>query len=94
MKITLQPYNPADLLHTDEEVAGYLNAAYEDDDPATFVIALGDVARIKGISFIAEKTGLNRESLYKSLSGKTKPQWDTIQRVMKSLDIHIQAVAH
>lgn len=94
MDIELQEYNPKDLLQTDEEIANYLNDAYNDDDSSTFVIALGDVAKIKGIGYIAKETGLNRESLYRALSGKAKPHWDTIQRVMKSLNINIQAIAH
>ena len=93
MTVKLQEYDPADLLKTDEDIAAYLNEAYLDDDPVTFVIALGDVAKIKGIANIAKDTGLNRESLYKSLSGKAKPHWDTIQRVMKSLNVRIEAVA-
>jgi len=93
MDIKLQEYNPADLLKSEEDIASYLNDAYNDDDPATFVIALGDVAKMRGIGYVARETGLNRESLYKAFSGKAKPRWDTIQRVMKSLNIHIQAVA-
>ena len=93
MDIKLQEYNPADLLKSEEDITSYLNDAYDDDDPATFVIALGDVAKMKGIGYVAKKAGLNRESLCKALSGKTRPPWDTIQRVMKSLNIHIQAVA-
>ncbi len=93
MDIKLQEYNPADLLKSEEDINSYLNDAYNDDDPTTFVIALGDVVKMKGIGYVVKETGLNQESLYKALSGKAKPQWDTIQRVMKSLNIHIQAVA-
>jgi len=93
MEIKLQEYNPADLLKSEEDITRYLHDAYNDDDPATFVIALRDVAKIRGISNVAQKTGLNQEGLYKTLSGQKKPQWDTIQRIMKSLNIHIQAIA-
>jgi len=93
MNIKLQEYNPADLLKSEEDIIAYLKDAYDDDDPATFVIALGDVVKMRGIGYVARETGLNQEILHKTLSGKTRPQWDTIQRVMKSLDIHIQAVA-
>ena len=92
MKIKAAPYNPLDYLQTDEEIAQYLNDAYMDDDPEVFVIALGYVAKSRGVAKVAEAAGLNRESLYKVFSGKAKPQWATIQGVMKALNINIQAV--
>ena len=91
--IKLENYDPASLLQTEEDIASYLNEAYLDDDPLTFVVALGDVAKMRGIAEVALKSGLNRESLYKALSGKAKPQWATIQKVMKALNVNIQAVA-
>ena len=43
------------MLKAEEEIAGYLNDAYNDDDPATFVITLGDVAKMRGIEYVAEQ---------------------------------------
>ena len=91
MTIKTNPYNPLDFFQSDEEIASYLNEAYADDDPKMFLLALGFVA--KGMGYVAGQTGLNRESLYKALSGKTQPRWDTVQRVMKALHINIQAIA-
>jgi probable addiction module antidote protein len=93
MKPQLAPFNPVDYLESKEEIAQYLNTAYQDDDPKVFVIALGHVAKAKGLAQVAQKAGLNRENLYKVFSGKTKPQWATIQSVMKALDIHIRTEA-
>ena len=93
MTIKIQPYNPLDFLETDQEIADYLNDAYKDDDPKMFLLALGFVAKAKGMNYVAKQSGLNRESLYKALSGNTQPRWDTVQRVMKALHINIQAVA-
>lgn len=90
--VKLSNYNPVDILQ-DNEIAEYLNEAYMDEDPGVFLVALGHIAKAKGMSYTAEKSGLNRESLYRALSGKTYPRWDTVQRVMKSLDINIQTVA-
>lgn len=87
----IRDYDPASLLRTDADIATYLNDAYEDNDPMVFIIALGDVAKIKGISVISKATGLNRESLYKTFSGKVKPKWDTVAKVLKALDVHLQA---
>lgn len=93
MKTKITPYNPLDYLESAEEIAQYLNEAYMDDDPEVFVIALGYVAKARGVADVAKASGLNRESLYKVFSGKAKPQWSTIQSVMKALNINIQAVA-
>ena len=57
----------ADYLDTEEIVAEYLNLVSESDDPALFLRAIGHIARSKGMSQIAEKTGLGRESLYKEI---------------------------
>ncbi|MDQ7016779.1 MAG: putative addiction module antidote protein [Gammaproteobacteria bacterium] len=93
MTTKVSEFNPMDYLETDEEIAQYLNDAYQDDNPEVFVIALGHVAKARGVADIAKKSGLNRESLYKVFSGKAKPQWATIQGVMKALNINIRAVS-
>lgn len=93
MAIELKAYNPVEFFQNEEEVISYLNDAYSDDDPSVFLIALGHIAKAKGMANLAKITGLNRESLYKALSGETQPRWDTVQRVMKGLKITLKAVA-
>ena len=90
MEIT--DYDPAMFLKTDEDIAQYLNEAYQDPDPQVFIIALGDVAKIQGVAKVAEQAKLNRESLYKVFSGKSQPQWSTVQKVMKALNVNINPV--
>ena len=43
------------------------------------------------MSRIAKATGLGRESLYKSLGGTTKPEFDTIQKVVHSFGVKLVA---
>lgn len=93
MKTETTPFNPVDYLESEEEIAQYLNNAYQDDDPRIFMIALGNVTKAKGVAQIARKTGLNRESLYKVFSGQSSPQWSTVQSVMKALGCHL-AITH
>lgn len=83
MKTT--PYNPLDYLETKEEINEYLNNAFMEDDPQIFLIALGHLARKKGMSRIAKETGLNRESLYRSLSGQGNPNFITVSKITKAL---------
>ena len=40
---------------------------------------------------VARKTGLSRESLYKALGAKGNPEFATILKVMRALDLKITA---
>lgn len=82
-------FNPIDYLETEAEIADYLHEAYLDDDPQIFVIALGHLVKHHGVSKVAEMTGLNRESLYKSINGDSKPTWDTMHRLLKALKLDV-----
>jgi len=42
-------------------MAQYLNAVLDDGDPALFVAAIGDIAKVKGIMEISKKSGVTRE---------------------------------
>ncbi len=85
MAIQTTPYNPFDYLKTAEEISEYLNDAFQDDDPQLFIVALGYLAKKKGMTRVAKEAGLNRESLYKALSEDGHPQFATIRKVTKAL---------
>ena len=87
------PYDSADYLDSAEAISAYLEAAFEEDDPAFITHALGVVARAKGMTEVARKTGLSRESLYKALSAEGNPEFATILKVMSALDLKISARA-
>ena len=57
-----------------------------------FQSAIGHAAKARGMSQIAESTGLGRESLYKALSVDAKPRFETIAKVVSSLGLKIQVV--
>lgn len=77
-------------LASEEDMAAYLDAALEDDDPALLAAALGDIARAKGMSDIARESGLGRESLYKALSPEGNPEFGTVLKVMHSLGLRLK----
>ena len=52
--------------------------------------ALGDVARAKGMSEIAQAAGLGRESLYKALSPEGNPEFATVLKVMRALGLKLK----
>ena len=72
---TFSRYDSADYLKTDEDIAGYLEAAMEEagDDRAFMAHALGVVARARNMSQIARDTGIGREGLNKALSEDGNP---------------------
>lgn len=88
-KANTHPWDIARYLETDEDIAAYLDAAIEEDDPALLVAALGDIARAKGMTEIARGTGLGRESLYKALSPTGNPEFRTVHRVVRSLGLKL-----
>ena len=90
MKIVLNDFDPADFLDNDEVIAEYLTAALEDENPDVFLSAVGDVARARGMTFIAQSSGLGRESLYKALAPGAKPRYDTVIRVLRSLGVKLE----
>ena len=66
--VRVSEFDPSAFLDDDQVVAEYLTAALEDDTPDVFLAALGHVAKARGMSAIAERAGLGRESLYKALA--------------------------
>jgi len=92
-KTRSRKWDVADHLKGDADMAAYLEAALEDGDPALVAAALGDIARAKGMSGIAKKTGLGRESLYKALSWDGNPEISTVLKVVKALGLQLHATA-
>ena len=90
-KTVTKPWDPAEHLNTEEDMAAYLEAALEEGDPALIAAALGDIAKAKGMSQIARDAGLGRESLYKALSPSGNPEFATIMKVVSALGLQLHA---
>ena len=90
-KTQTRPWDVAEHLETDEDMAAYLEAALEEGDPAVVAAALGDIARAKGMAQIARETGLGRESLYKALSPEGNPELATVLKVVRALGLRLRA---
>lgn len=82
-----------DYLDSEELIAAYLAAALEDVNPDVFLAALADVAKARGISAIAQSSGLGRESLYKALAPGAKPRYETIMKVLHGLGVRLTVTA-
>lgn len=78
-------FDIAEYLENDAMIAAYLNTVLEDGDSEDIIAALGHVAKARGMTRIAEETGLSRPSLYKALSQGSKPQFETILKVLRAV---------
>ena len=88
-------YKTSDYLKTPEDIAAYLNEVLEEDDPKLLMLALRNVADATGgISALAEQTGLNRESLYKTLSGKRNPGIETINMILHAFKLRLSVTTN
>jgi probable addiction module antidote protein len=89
-KLRTRKWDPVRYLKTGRDVIAYLEAALEDGHPSVIAAALGDVARARGMSAIARKTGLGRESLYKALAPDGNPQLSTVLSVLRALGLTLR----
>jgi probable addiction module antidote protein len=78
-------WDPVEYLETEEDIAFYLEEVFQIGDPSLIIAAIGDVARARGITNIADDTNLNRESLNTSLSPGGNPSFETVIKVMAAL---------
>ena len=91
--VELKEWDSAEYLKTSADIAAYLEAAFEDSDPALITIALGNVARSEGMTEIAKATGLTRASLYKALSAEGNPEFATVLKVIQALGLKLTVAA-
>jgi probable addiction module antidote protein len=83
-------FDVADYLDSNEMIAEYLNAVLAEGNESDVVAAIGHVAKSIGMTKIAQETGLSRPSLYKALSDGSKPQFETIIKVLRAIGGQIQ----
>ncbi len=84
-------FDAADYLKDEADITAYVNLALEDGDPALLLAVLGDAARARGMTQVAEQSGLSREALYKALRPTSRPQFATVARVCRALGIKLVA---
>jgi probable addiction module antidote protein len=87
---TLVPFDAANYLTDEASVAAYLDAVLEEEDPDLLLLALGDVARARGMTDLARRAGLGRESLYKALTPGAQPRLPTVMKVLQALGLRLR----
>ena len=85
MKITTKKWDTSEYLDSPEMIHEYLKAAFENGDSEQLLIAIGNVAKAKGMTEIAKKADLSRQNLYKVLSPGSSPQFETVKKVVEAL---------
>lgn len=82
--------------HPDRAVA-YLNAcvqvAFEENDPELVLSALAVISKAYGMTKLAKKTKLQRESLHRMLSKRGNPEWNSLFRVFRALRLQPRLVS-
>lgn len=92
-KITIGTFQASDYLKSEIAIREFLAAAMEDPNPDVFLAALGEVAKARGIADLAARSGLGRESLYKTLSPGAKPRYETICKLIDALGVKLTVKA-
>ena len=91
MKNELTDFDISQYLDNKEVIAEYLTQVLEDGDIDELMMAIGNIAKAKGLTQISKDSGLGRESLYKTFNKGSKPRFDTVVRVLNSFGIHLKA---
>ena len=89
MAVTFKRFDVANHLRSEADIAGYLEAIAELEDPALIVAALSDVARARNMSQLAREVGISREGLYTALSAEGNPSFATVVKVAKAMGLRL-----
>ena len=89
MPTTTRPFDMAEQLRDEQDIAAYLTLVLEEGDPGELAHALGVIARARGMTQIAAEAGMGREALYKALRADASPRFETILKVMHALGLRL-----
>ncbi len=85
-------FDIANYLSSQKLITEYINQVLADGDTDELLEAIGHIARARSMTRVAKETGLQRESLYKSLKAGANPKFDTVVKVLNSFGVKLQAV--
>jgi probable addiction module antidote protein len=85
--------NVIEFLDSEQAIAEYLSVVMEENDPSILADTLGTIARARGMTAVAESSGITREALYKALRPGSQPRFETIQRVCTALGLRLTITA-
>jgi probable addiction module antidote protein len=85
MNIKTRRYDVVSYLETDRDMAGYLEVVMEDSDPVLTRLALGNIARAKGIRDISKQTGIPLKELLRAFCTDDAPKSSTVKKLVQAL---------
>ena len=92
MTLKTTPFDAAIYLQDAESQRELLADAMEFGDSGYIAVALGTIARARGMSKVAAESGVNRQALYRALSEDGDPRLTTLLGVAKSLGLKMTFV--
>lgn len=81
------PFDVADHLLDQEDIAGFLSESLSDGRMCEILHSFFTACRARGIGNVARASGLGRESLYKALAPDAHPRFETILRLVRSFGL-------
>jgi probable addiction module antidote protein len=84
------PFRAADYLRNERDIAAYLETMLADGEARAVPLALRTIAdAIGGMATLADRTGLSRETLYRTLSDKGNPRLDTLTSILDCFGLRL-----
>jgi len=89
-EVVSRPFRAAAYLRDEKDIASYLEAILEDGDPRAVPVALRTLAdAVGGMAALAKRTGLSRETLYRTLSERGNPRLNTLAAVLRAFGLRL-----
>lgn len=85
--LKISPFDSSRYLIDEEAIAAYLGSILEEDDAGLLADAIGQIAKARGMTEIAQASGMTRESLYKALRADAQPRFETLSHVLMALGL-------
>ena len=77
------------LRNNPEEIGPYLDEIFDDyahyGNTAVLLASLRVIAKVKGVTHLAEAAGMSRQGLQHALSAKGNPRFDNVNAIMHAL---------
>jgi probable addiction module antidote protein len=73
-----------------QEIADYINQAFETSDIGEICQAIGAVTHLHDISDIAKKSRIARVSVYRAFAGERHPNFKTVLSVLDAMGLRLQ----
>lgn len=89
MALETFPFEPERYFDTEESQVWLVNDALESGDTEWLTHAIGIVVRARGVSEVANRTGLSRQALYAAFGPKGNPTITTVMKVLNCLGLSL-----